>query len=80
MADRDSLIFLYFSLGFSAKEILATLAFKNEYVISERHLRRLLKLLNLRCRKNFDDIYDVVTFNEMRSNTWANYMVIGSCI
>jgi hypothetical protein len=60
--DREALIIVYFSLGFSARDILASLAFVHGCIISQRHLRRLLKKLRLRRRKSFDDIDDVAAF------------------
>ncbi|PIK51443.1 hypothetical protein BSL78_11682 [Apostichopus japonicus] len=62
--DRDRLIRQYFSMGLPYAEIQAMLAFENDIVISNRHLRRQLKRLGLARRKRHADLADVVEFLE----------------
>lgn len=59
--ERDELVRLYFDLGFSQKEILYYLAAKHRIIVSERHLRRILKSLSLYRRKH-SDIVDVAIY------------------
>ncbi|KAJ8018410.1 hypothetical protein HOLleu_43614 [Holothuria leucospilota] len=59
--ERDELVRLYFDLGFSQKEILYYLAAKHRIIVSERHLRRILKSLSFYRRKH-PDIVDVAIY------------------
>jgi len=52
MAERHNLIFLYYSVGMSYGEILLTLAHKHNVVISERHLKRILRQAGVGRRKS----------------------------
>lgn len=62
LGQRDEFIGLYFMLGLSYKDILATLASENGIIISLRHLKRILQGKNLYRRKSYSDIADVVSF------------------
>jgi hypothetical protein len=53
---------MYFDLGLQQKDIVFCLARNHGIIISERHLRRLLKDLNLYRRKNYTSIEDTVLF------------------
>ena len=61
-----------FHLGLTQKEIVFCLAENHDSIISERHLRRILKTLHLYCNKGYSDIGDVAVFT---SNT---LMISGS--
>ena len=61
MADKNDFIRLYYELGLSGKNIQYVLAQRHQIIISERHLRRSLKALNL-CRRGYSDLADVMTF------------------
>jgi len=64
MAERHNLIFLYYSVGMSYGEILLTLAHKHNVVISERHLKRILRQAGVgRCK--YSDL--VVTVRYIQS-------------
>lgn len=62
--ERDEYIELYFRLGYSQKEILACLACNDGIVISQRHLRRILRKLDLKRRIDLSDILEVAAFIE----------------
>jgi len=59
---REDLIYLYFHLGLSNKEILACLAHGHGIVISIRTLKRITSRLQLYRRKNHSDILEVALF------------------
>ena len=64
MATLDStecLAELYFHLGLKYREIVSLLALKHDVQISERHLKRILKWLNL-ARKRYSNIGRVIAF------------------
>ena len=61
MADESPLVKLYFTFGMTHKEIACTLASKHGLIVSTRHLKRILKALNLTPRKN-GILGDVVEF------------------
>ena len=69
--DRPEIIKLYFQLGFSQKEILMCLAMNHGIVISQRHLRRLLRKYKLYRRKEYSDILRVTMFIEEELQTSA---------
>ena len=69
--DRPKIIKLYFQLGFSQKEILMCLAMNHGIVISQRHLRRLLRKYKLYRRKEYSDILRVTMFIEEELQTSA---------
>ena len=59
--DRDSIISICHHFGFKQWEILDV--FHDHGIkLSERHLRRILKILNLYRRKNVSEIEDVANF------------------
>ena len=62
MADRDSLIELYFNVGFRQRDIKFTLFKNHGIVLSDRHLRRILKRLGLYRRKYTSHVLDVGAF------------------
>ena len=59
---RDNLVDLYYKLGLSNDEILSFLALNHRIMISKSTLKRVLRRLNLRRRKNFSDVVDVAPF------------------
>ena len=59
--ERDLIIFVCFKLGFKQREINAILQSQFGINVSERHLRRILCLLNLHSGEH-SDIVDVATF------------------
>ena len=59
MNERGELVNDLFKLGLSQQEMLVALA-HNGYIISQRHLRRILVSQSLRRRKNYSDIGDVI--------------------
>ena len=66
MADisiRDTLAETYFHLGLNYKEIVFVLAAKHDITISERHLKRIFKGLNL-VRRRYCDTEQAITFIE----------------
>ena len=69
--DRPEIIKLYFQLRFSQKEILMCLAMNHGIVISQRHLRRLLRKYKLYRRKEYSDILRVTMFIEEELQTSA---------
>ncbi len=60
--DRDGFISLYHDLGFSQREILLFLAQNHGCVISQRHLRRILKAKGLHRSSKRSDIVNVATY------------------
>ena len=64
LAERNSLIEFYFRLGLTYVEILALLACRHNYVLSERSLHRLLRERDLYRRRNQSDLLDVACFIE----------------
>jgi len=62
--ERTELIKFYFGLGFTQKEILMCLAVNHGIVVSERHLRRLLRKQGLFRRKMQSDVFTVAAFVE----------------
>jgi len=67
--DRDEYIRVYFDLGFSQKEILICLIQNHDILISQRHLRRLLRQQGLRRRNRQTDIWTVALFIEEQLET-----------
>jgi hypothetical protein len=61
MDEREHLVAIYFDIGMSQLEILAALA-THGYIISLRHLKRILSSMSLTRRKHYTDIAEVVTF------------------
>ena len=59
--ERDQFIMAFHGLGMSQKDILSSLAHFG-CIISERHLRRVLKGLHLYRRRGYSDLGDVVLF------------------
>ena len=62
MGSRAELIQFYFGLGLTHKEIVLCLGFRHNVQISERHLRRLLRIMGLYRRKELSDILDVAVY------------------
>ncbi len=69
VSDINDLIRTFFDLGMQQSDILHSLAHYG-YVLSHRHLRRILKKLQLSRRHGYSDISNVVTFinNELQSS------------
>ena len=61
MTERG-LVELYFHLGLAYKDIKSLLASRHHYIISERHLKRILKLCRLFRRKGYTHLDQVITF------------------
>lgn len=68
MEDRNELIYTLYQLGLSQKDILIALATYG-YILSERHLRRILASLSLWRRRGYSDLADVVRFIQKELNT-----------
>lgn len=60
---RNNLITAYFNLGLSYRDICEALAIENGLIISERHLKRILKTLQLK-RRRYTDTQEVIDFIE----------------
>ena len=60
--ERNNWILYYYKLGMSQRDIVLSLSLNQVIVISQRHLRRILKNLNLFRRKNYSDIGDITLF------------------
>ena len=75
---RDTLIKFYFDLGMLYKDITSTLALRHNILISERHLKRELRTLNLfrRSYSNLGDVADFVTSQLLRSGQLHGYRVM----
>ncbi|VDI11446.1 Hypothetical predicted protein [Mytilus galloprovincialis] len=58
----EKYIRVYFEMGLDYMEILALLAKHHHYIISYRHLKRILKKLRLFRRKHYTPLEDVVAF------------------
>ena len=56
MGSRAELIHFYFGLGLTHKEIVLCLVFRHKIQLSERRLRRLLRIMGLYRRKELSDI------------------------
>lgn len=50
------------SSGLAQTDIVCTLATNHNIIISEHHLRQILKTMNLYRRKNYSDIEEVARF------------------
>lgn len=68
MDEREQLVTVLFHLGLSQKDIVIALSTFG-YIVSGRHLRRILSSLALR-RRSYSDIADVIMFieEEMKSS------------
>ena len=66
--DRKDWIQAYFRMGLYYKDIARILAQKHGIIISERHLKRILKDLGL-SRRGFSDIGDVILFVKAELDT-----------
>lgn len=64
MALLKTEIQLYFDLGLSHKEMLFMLAHYEGVIISERHLRRILRGMKLYRRKHYTDLLNIALFIE----------------
>lgn len=60
--DRDNIIRAYFEMGLEYNNILAVMAERHNIVVSLRHLKRILKGMNLSRRNNYTDINNIVNF------------------
>lgn len=77
-AERGVIIKVYFEMGLTYFDIIRTLAQYHEIVISERHLKRILKGMGLFRRKQYHDIVDVISFVEQQlQESGKQYMAIG---
>lgn len=56
------LIKFYFNLGLKYKDITSVLAVRHRYILTERHLKRILRSCRLFRRKGYNDINEVITF------------------
>ena len=66
---RDNLIQFFFSIGMTHADIASSLAVCG-FIISTRHLRRILKKLNLYRRRDYSDVNSVIDYirNEINSS------------
>ena len=84
MEQRRALVHVYFNLGLSNREILASLALYHRIIISIRTLKRITKAIGLYRRKNHSDIVDVALFindeirgpGEMNGYRWMHLKCI----
>jgi hypothetical protein len=60
--ERNRWIEYYYDLGMSHRDIVFSLSSNQGIIISERHLRRILKMKNLCRRNNYSDIGTVTLF------------------
>ena len=67
MSDVEHFVELYFSLGFTNKEILNLLAHQHHIVISIRTLKRICKKMHLFRRKNQTCVEEIAAFLESSS-------------
>jgi hypothetical protein len=67
MEERSELIQSLYHLGLSHKDILVALSVHG-YILSERHLRRILASLSLWRRRGYSDLADVVRFVQAELN------------
>ncbi|XP_035989950.1 uncharacterized protein LOC118561813 [Fundulus heteroclitus] len=67
--DVDELIALYFQFGLPYKDIAALLARRHSYVVSERHIKRILKSCGLFRRKGYTNLEYVVGFIQTQLQT-----------
>lgn len=65
-AERDSIIQLYFEMGLKYADITRALAVYHQIIITERHLKRILKKLGLFRRKEYSNVVDVISFVEQQ--------------
>ncbi|KAK0145716.1 hypothetical protein N1851_015376 [Merluccius polli] len=65
----EELVKLYFDLGLHYKDIVTLLASRHHYVVSERHLKRILNSCGLFRRKGYTTLDRVVQFIEEQLNT-----------
>ncbi len=61
MEERNELVSIFFTLGMSQPDILKALA-SYGYIVSQRHLRRILASSSLFRKKGYSDIADVIHF------------------
>ncbi|KAJ8914173.1 hypothetical protein NQ315_016252 [Exocentrus adspersus] len=66
MERQENLVEQYFSLGLQQREILTFLRSLHNIDISLRTLKRILRKLNLRRRKNYTNIHQVIRFIEQK--------------
>ena len=62
--ERNSLIYIYFYTGLEYKQIVQSLDLYHNIIISEKHLKRILKSLSLSRRKGYSDVQSVINFVE----------------
>ncbi|KAG8007301.1 hypothetical protein GBF38_012638 [Nibea albiflora] len=67
----EELVWLYFNLGLHYKDIAALLASRHSHVVSERHLKRILKLCSLFRRKGYVTLDHIVDFIHEQLQTSA---------
>ena len=59
---REDIINVYFGMGLKYCDIVRALAIYHDIIISEKHVKRILKSMGLYRRKNYSDIIDVIDF------------------
>jgi hypothetical protein len=62
LEERNKCVVYYYKLGMSQQEIVLSLSSNHGILLSQRHLRRILKDLDLNKRSNYSDIGDVTLF------------------
>ena len=64
--ERDAIISIYFQMGLIYSDIVRALSTYHQLVMSERHLKRILRSIGLFRRKQYSDIGDVINFVEQQ--------------
>lgn len=67
--DVHELIEVYFKLGLQYRDIVSVLAFRHRYVITERHLKRILRSRRLFRRKDYSSVEDAIAFIQHQLQT-----------
>ncbi|XDV31298.1 hypothetical protein PO909_034017 [Leuciscus waleckii] len=67
--DAHELIEIYFKLGLQYKDIVSVLAFRHRYIITERHLKCILRSRSLFRRKGYSNIEDAIVFIQYQLQT-----------
>ena len=63
---REDIINVYFGMGLKYCDIVRALAIYHDIIISEKHVKRILKSMGLYRRKNYSDITDVIDLIEQQ--------------
>ena len=64
MDARQAIIQVLFQMDLSYREIVHALAAHFDIILSERHLKRILKSMRLSRRKGYSDVVDIINFVE----------------